>query len=449
MFYRNILGDLRQWKDRSDRKPLIIRGARQVGKTTLINMFAADFDQYIYLNLELNEDRNIFNSQYTFDETIASIFFTKNVKRDYNKTTLIFIDEIQNSAVAVSMMRYFYEKAKNLFVIAAGSLLETLLEKQTSFPVGRVEYCFMYPVTFSEFLKATQEYEAVELLNKVPVPDFAHEKILKLFHRYTLIGGMPEIIQHYYKNQDLVSLNSFYQNLMMSYFDDIEKYAKKSQAVAIIRHAIESAPFEAGQRIKFHGFGHSNYGSREMGEALRTLEKALLIRLIYPTTNVIPPAIPNYRKSPKLQFLDTGLVNYFAGLQKYYFNLKDLNTFYQGIIAEHIVGQELIANHISSSEKIYFWVREEKQANAEVDFILPFRNYLIPIEVKAGKTGTLRSLHQFIDKTNHNFAVRLYAGNVKLEQTKTISGKNFTLLNLPYYLTSQINHYIEEMFVYT
>lgn len=446
MFERTVISYLKQWKNKPERKPLILRGARQVGKTTVVNLFAKAFDYYIYLNLEQNEDRNLFNPDRTFEAILAAIFFAKNIRRDATKTTLIFIDEIQQSATAITMMRYFYEQAQELFVIAAGSLLETLFVEKENFPVGRVEYLFMYPLTFVEFLVATNETEAIALLNSVPLPIYAHEKILQLFHRYTLLGGMPEIIRRYDKQLDLVTLNPIYRNLMLAYMDDVTKYAKKSKTVNLIHHAIEHAPTEAGKRIKFHNFGYSNYGSKEMGETLRTLERALLIQLIYPTTNVIAPIIPNYKKSPKLQFLDTGLINYIAGLQEYYFSLTDLNSFYQGTICEHIVGQELIAADIMPTGKLTFWVREENQSSAEVDFVIPYDKYLIPVEVKAGKSGTLKSLHQFIDRTNHDFAVRLYAGKIALERSKTVNGKEFRLLNLPYYLTSIIDKYIEYYF---
>jgi len=442
MFTRNIAANLKQWKERAQRKPLILRGARQVGKTTAVNLFAQEFDQYLYLNLELNEERNLFNADYTFEEILAAIFLHKNIRNDKNKTTLIFIDEIQQSATAVAMLRYFYEQAPDLFVIAAGSLFDVLMEEGPNFPVGRVEYLFMYPLTFAEFLVATNEQEAFALLQQIPVPDYAHDKLLKLFHRYTLLGGMPEIIQHYSEQLDLVPLNSIYRNLLLSYGDDVAKYVRQNRLVQVVRHAIEQAPMEAGKRIKFQGFGHSNYGSRDMGEALRILEKALLLYLIYPTTSVNLPIVPNYQKSPRLQFLDTGLINYVMGLQKYYFSLADLNSFYQGVICEHIVGQELIAAGITPTGKINFWVREENQASAEVDFVVPYENYLIPVEVKAGKSGTLRSLHQFIDRTEHDCAIRLYAGNFKLEQQTTNKGKKYRLLNLPYYLVALVERYV-------
>lgn len=406
-------------------------------------MFSKNFDQYIYLNLDQHSDKSFFEYDVDFDTVLATIFFNKNLSRDPNKRTLIFIDEIQNSHQAIAMMRYFYEQANDLFVIGAGSLLETLITKKISFPVGRVEYLFMQPLSFVEFLNAIHETKSIELINTIPIPEYAHSKLLNLFHQYTLIGGMPEVVQHYARNKDIVPLNELYQNLMISYKDDVEKYARSKKSTAIIRHVISQAPFETGKRIKFHGFGHSNYGSTEIFEALSALEKTMILKLVYQTSSVKPPVIPQRKKSPKLQFLDTGLINYISGLQKYYFTMKDLNSFYLGIIAEHIVGQELIAADIFPSLQLHFWAREKKQSSAEVDFIVPFDKHIIPIEVKAGKSGTLRSLHQFMDATDHSFAIRLYSGKMNIETATTTKGKTFTLLNLPYYLTSQIISYID------
>ena len=442
MFFRTVLTELKKWSEKPDRKPLILRGARQVGKTTAVDIFAQEFNQYIYLNLEKPEDAHFFTENMPVEELIAAIFFSQNMEQGKGKS-LLFIDEIQNSPEAVKMMRYFYESAKDLHVIAAGSLLETLIGRNISFPVGRVEYLFMNPLTFEEYLNATGEHEALKLLKEVPFPAYAHERMLKLFHIYTLIGGMPEIIKKYIERKDIVTLNPIFKNLLITYMDDVEKYARNDTVAKILRHAIQAAPYEAGKRIKFQGFGSSSYGSREMGEALKTLEKAMLITLIYPTTSIDPPLIPDYRKSPRLQFLDTGLINYFVGLQEYYFNLNDLSSFYQGILAEHIVGQELQAAFSRQLRNLSFWVREKKQSNAEVDFILPFKKYLIPIEVKSGKTGTLRSLHQFVNRVEHQYAVRLYSGRPEKTETVTPEKKKYTLLNLPYYLACNINAHLE------
>jgi hypothetical protein len=443
MINRKIIYNLRQWKNAPDRKPLVLRGARQVGKTTAVEIFSKDFENYIYLNLELKGDRDIFDEAMSIEETFQAILVLKNVHLKNGKT-LLFIDEIQNSPVAVKMLRYFYEKLKDLFVIAAGSLFELMLEKsQISFPVGRVQFFYMYPLTFEEFLQAHGEDRLLEACRETPVRSFAVSKLFEWFHRYTMIGGMPEIVRHFSESKDLPSLKPKYESLLTSYLDDADKYARNPSMRQILRHCIESIPFEAGKRIKFQGFGSSNYRSREVGEALRTIERAMLIYLIYPSTALQLPLVADFKKSPKLQFVDTGLLNYFVGLQPAFFQYADLHSFYKGLIAEHIVRQELIAQDAEDNKKVLFWVREKKQSNAEVDILLPYKSYAIPVEVKSGQTGALRSLHQFVNDSVHQYAVRLYEGAFAITESRTPEGKPYKLLNLPYFLAGRIHDYLE------
>jgi len=444
MFTRNLLHELEKWKLRPNRKPLILRGARQVGKTTVVDLFAKGFDQYLYLNLEQSADAKIFNKIKDFEKLLEALFFLKNTTRSRGKT-LIFIDEIQEVPEAIRQLRYFYEKAPDLYVIAAGSLLETLLSGSLRIPVGRVEYMALRPVSFDEFLVAMDEKAALEQLQIIPLNEFAHSKLLSLFHTYTLIGGMPEIIQHYATHRDLTALGTVYQSLLVSYLDDVEKYAQNTDAIPLIRHAIRSCFMEACSRIKFQGFGRSNYNSKEMGEALRTLEKAMIIHLVYPSTNTDMPLIPDLRKSPRLHCLDTGLVNYFAGVQKEIIGTQDLNQIYKGKITEHIVGQEILAAESSVLFQLIFWVREKKSSDAELDYLLNHDGMVVPVEVKSGAAGKLRSLHQFMEQAIHDIAVRFYSGPVNLTETKTPAGKSFRLLNLPYYAVYQVKNYLNWM----
>ncbi len=438
MFNRDILKNLSGWRKKKDRKPLILRGARQVGKTTAINLFSEQFEQYLYLNLEIKAEQNIFEQNHSIEDLLQAIFFHKNQVRN-NSSILIFIDEIQNSPSAVSYLRYFYEAFPELYVIAAGSLLETLIDTHISFPVGRVEYLVMKPLSFKEFLNALSEKSSLDILNGgIPVPDFAHDKLMKLFNTYALIGGMPEIVQNYSARKDIVALSSIFDSLIVSYLDDVEKYARNRTMVNVIRHAVSNAFYEAGRRIKFQGFGNSNYKSREMGEALRVLEKAMLIYLLYPSSSVAPPLRPNTKKSPRLQVVDTGMLNYFGGFQKDLFGANGIDSVYQGKIAEHIVGQELLAAETSPLYRLQFWNREKKQSNAEVDFLIQYEGLVIPVEVKSAATGRLRSLHQFMDRAPHKYAVRIYSGPLEINQIKTFNGKEFLLLNLPFYLTGSI-----------
>jgi uncharacterized protein len=441
MFERSTLESLRIWEATPDRKPLVIRGARQVGKTTLVNIFSKDFEQYIYLNLELSRDREIFELSRSIDELVDAIFFLKGKSKSVSRT-LIFIDEIQNSTEAIGWIRYFYEEAKHLYVITAGSLLESLIGTQISFPVGRVEYLPVWPFSFLEFLKAGNEIPSIEALSIIPFPEYAHEKLLDLFRLFTLIGGMPEVIRNYLETRDLSSLTRVFDALLTSYKEDFEKYAKNSAQVHILRHAIDHAFRYAGTRITYQGFGQSNYKSREMKEALLTMERAMLLKLVFPVISTGLPLLPNLKKSPKLQMLDTGLVNYLSGSGQEVFLSRNLTDVYEGRIAEHIVGQELISMQKSMSSFIHFWTRE-KDADAEVDFVIPYQGMVIPIEVKSGAKGHLRSLHEFIDRADHAFGVRISSNPLKKEDAITRSGKKFILLNLPFYLVNKIEDYLE------
>ena len=443
MFQRNIILKLDEWRKKSNRKPLIIRGARQVGKTTVVKQFGANFEQFIYLNLELPEDRKPFEDFTNFDNLLQSLFFLKNQSLANKANTLLFIDEIQELPQALQQLRYFYEDAPDLAVIAAGSLLESLFNPDISFPVGRVEYLVIHPVSFPEFLSAIGETAALEQLKKIPLASFAKDKLMQLFQRYCLLGGMPEVIEQYVVTKDISSLNTIYESLLLSYMDDVEKYASNASQVNYIRHAMRASFAEAGKRIKFQGFGKSSYKSREMGEALRTLEKTLLLHLVFPQTSSLLPLQPDLNKSPRLQVLDTGMLNYFVGVQKEIIGSQDLSSVYQGTMIEHMVGQELLAAQYSALHGLQFWVREKNSSSSEVDYLQVFNSQLIPIEVKSGATGTLRSLHQFMDLAPHQLAIRFYAGDLKIATITTPEQKEYYLLNLPYFLVSQIDKYLE------
>jgi len=442
MFQRNAMLLLHDWKAKANRKPLIIRGARQVGKTTLINEFAKGFDTYLHLNLEKTADKELFDKNDSVEDVLTSIYLLQNKPKN-NGSVLLFIDEIQNSARAVALLRYFYEELPQIYVIAAGSLLESLIDRQISFPVGRVEYLALRPCSFSEFLGAVGETELKNALETISLPASVHGKTMRLFNEFVLVGGMPEAVAFYAQTKDLVSLNGIYETLLTGYRDDSEKYAQNSSAEHVIRHILTYGWQYAGQRIKFEKFANSNYKSREMGEAIRTLEKALLLELSYPTTSALPPIQPDLKKSPKLLWLDTGLVNYSAGLQKELFGIKDISESWKGKIAEHIVGQEIASLSTKVSEKRYFWVREAKNSQAEIDFIFQYEGQVIPIEVKSGNCSTLKSLHLFMDSSKQAVAIRFWNNPVSNDLITLPSGKKYTLYNLPFYYACQLEAFLK------
>ena len=252
---------------------------------------------------------------------------------------------------------------------------------------------------------------------------------------------MPEIVKNYAKNRDIVALSPIYDELLTSYIDDVEKYAKSKVHIKTLQHVINNIFRDAGSRITYQGFGKSNYKSREIKEAFLTLEKAFLMNLVFPVTTSDIPLLPNFRKSPKLQVLDTGLINFVAGVQNEFFGTTQLTDVYRGRIAEHITGQELAALNYTMSKRNHFWTRE-KNADAEVDFVYQFNNLIIPIEVKSGKAGKLRSLNEFMERASHPYAVRVYSEKLSIYQSKTRTGKPFHLLNLPFYLIHKIEEYL-------
>lgn len=446
-YNRSIEKKLIAWSKSPFRKPLVLRGARQVGKTTAVKQFARNFRQFISLNLE-TDDAKMFEGERNVHRLVDRIFFEKQALKE-ETDTLIFINEIQEVPAALNMLRYFYEEYPQYHVIAAGSLLESLFNQNVSFPVGRVDYLYMYPFSFAEFLEAMGEKAALAAYSTVPVPDYAVDKLMQLFHTYTLIGGMPEAVERYVLTKDILQLKPVYDTLLLSYLDDVEKYASTANQIQVMRHCIRSCFAEAGERIKFVGFGHSSYSSKDIGEALRTLSKALILHLTYPTTQTSLPFAPDLKRSPRLQVLDTGMLNYFSNVQREVFASHDLNNLYKGRIAEHVIAQELMANSDNYLQPLLFWVREKSGSNAEVDFLFSTPYGMIPIEVKSGATGHLRSLLVYMDETEVSLAVRLYAGEYRKEELVTLQGKSFILLNIPYCFAGKLQEYIAEVYAHS
>ncbi|MDZ7795483.1 MAG: AAA family ATPase [Spirochaetia bacterium] len=311
MLRRRIEKDLAEWYDREERKPLILRGARQVGKTTAIEKFAENFTQFIYLNLEKRDDRDIFSQDLPFQKLLEGIFFLKDADLQ-EESTLLCIDEIQNSPEAIAYLRFFYEEAPELPVVCAGSLLEVYIDSYSvSFPVGRVEYLYIFPLDFEEYLDNLDTTKPLEAYRKLPVPPYAHTTLMEYFHEYSMIGGMPEVCAHYRTHGDVRRLERIYEGLLTSYIDDAAKYSSSPSSYQSLRHVIESAANETGTRIKFQGFGNSNYRSREMGEALRHLKRAMFLYLLYPSTDTCVPALPRPKESPRLQIIDIQTIELF------------------------------------------------------------------------------------------------------------------------------------------
>lgn len=443
MFERIAIRYLRSWAAKEERKPLVLRGARQVGKTTLVELFAQDFDTYIYLNLEERENAELFAADYSFEDLLAGIYFKANKQQDENKRTLIFIDEIQNEPKAVQVLRYFYEKRPDLYVIAAGSLLESLMGRHISFPVGRVEYMALHPCTFVEFLKAMGQNVIAEQIEQVSLPASLHSHAMDLFKKYMIVGGLPEAVANYAQFNDLVRLNGVFNSLLSGYRDDVEKYANKPKEQDAIRYILNYGWTAAGHRIQFAKFTGSTFKAAEAGNAFRTLEKTLLLELVYPLTSSSLPILPDLKKSPKLLWLDTGLVNYVAGMQEDLLFNKDADELWNGDIAEHVVGQELLGATYNFGEKRMFWIRDAKNSQAEVDFLIRYKSHLLPIEVKTGNNAKLRSLHLFMEESKETIALRLWNGPMTSDTITKSNGETFTLYNIPLYYAGHLQQFLD------
>lgn len=442
MFARELILQLRRWRDNPRRKPLVLRGARQVGKTTLVKEFGKEFDSFLSLNLE-KDDAELFRRFSDVHDIWQYLCLKNHIVMDKDRAVLLFIDEIQEEPNAVAMLRYFYEELPWVYVIAAGSRLHSLMKQRVSFPVGRVEYMTLRPFSFLEFVNAEEGEAWADMLRNVSVPDFLHEEMISMFNTYALVGGMPEAVGEYMVSRDLERLSPIFSALLKGYNEDAEKFAKNAEQVRILRHILGTAWFSAAETITFSGFGNSSYTSMQIHDGMDLLERAFLLSLNYPVTSTSAPALPATRRSPKLMMVDTGLTNFMAGIQLEFLQNKNLIDTWRGRAAEHIVAQELrVVLDRHYREKQCFWVRDKKGATAEVDFVWQEGADIIPIEVKAGTNSHLRSLHTFVNCCERRVvAVRIWSGPLSVQDIETPQPqrKPFRLINLPFYYAGQLD----------
>ena len=438
MIKRRIIDELKEWKSGKYRKPLVLRGARQVGKTTAVNEFGRSYDNYLYFNLEDENSRDIFERNLPLDDMI-SLLYALQGQTQREGTTLLFIDEIQNSPKTVALLRYFYEKRPDIHVVSAGSLLENVVDVQTSFPVGRVQYMAMHPCSFSEFVTAMGKGHLLQIMDRPELTTSIHSELMSLFNQYSIIGGMPEAVQRYADDRDLLAVDDVYVSLLQSYKDDVEKYVRHDKLQAVVRHILATGWKAAGGSITLGNFMESHYSSKEVGDAFRLLEKAMLLQLAYPTASSTLPVIPQLRRSPKLLWLDSGLVNFAAGIRHEVIGAKDILDVWRGHFGEQVVAQELRAIRSSKGQETSYWSKDKKNSAAEVDFVWPVDSILLPIEVKTGINSHLRSLHSFIDDSPAAVGVRVWSGPFSVDDVRTtIRKKPFRLINLPFYLVGNI-----------
>ena len=409
---RDIYALLQEWKIDNNRRPLLLRGARQVGKTHVVNEFGhKEFDSFITLNFEKNpEYKNIFQSLVP-EDIIESITLFTGMSIIPGKT-LLFLDEVQECASAIMALRYFYEEKQSLHVIAAGSLLEFTIESENfRMPVGRVQYIHLFPLSFGEFLEALGE---VKLRNYISdskhlklIPDALHEKLNKYIKKYFLIGGMPAVVNQYINNHDIILCQRIQRSIIDTYLDDFGKYARKTKH-RYLKKIFNAVPTMVGKKFKYSHVDNT-LKSRDLKEALELLEMAGVVKKIKRTSGAGLPLEAGAKEQHfKVLFMDVGLLHAVNGIYLDTVQAKDFTTLFYGAVAEQFVGQELLAYQNPYSKPcVYYWAREAKNSSAELDYLFQKDRVIIPIEVKSGAIGRMKSLFMFLEKYKLDFGLKI------------------------------------------
>jgi len=432
-----------------------LRGARQVGKTYSVEQFAkTNFDIFLKINLEEKPElRNLFEKNDT-NLIINELSISLGIDLVAGKS-LLFIDEIQTCPKAIQTLRYFYEQNPDLHIIAAGSLLDhTLNEMQYSMPVGRVEFCYMYPLTFNEFLLANSQNKLVDYIKNFDFStDFSeiiHRKILEYLRLYFFIGGMPEAVNTYVESQKLTGVELIHNNIITSLKYDFAKYGTRKQQ-EYLTTVLNYSATHVGKKVKYSNIERETR-STFLKDAFHKLELSRIVHLARHTNSSGVPINEHINTEIfKPVFMDIGLVNHLGNIQL--IEIENLITKNEGSLAEQFIGQELITCSKSFYDnQLFYWTRDEKNANAEIDYIFQHHNKLYPVEVKAGKTGTLKSLHIYLWEKNLTTGVRFNldlpsVGNfsISMKNAKIENTLNYKLISLPLYLCSQISFILNKL----
>lgn len=408
---RNIDKYLTDWAQKESRKPLLLRGARQVGKTSAVRHLGSSFKSYV--EIDLNERRDL-HSIFAPQNTPQQICDALNVLLGCNIVageTLLLFDEIQECPEAINKLRYFYERYPELHVIATGSLLEFALEELPSFGVGRIESLFMYPFSFAEFLNATGN---VNLLNAIasadskhPLVEAIHTKAVALLKEFIAIGGMPEVIATYVNSHSISQCQRILDTLIMSFRADFIKYRKRIDS-SLINDAWMSIA-EQGLGKFVYSRVNSNLRTDVIKQAVQTLVMAGLANsVVHTSANGLPLGAEVDRKYTRITMLDTGIVQRLLNLDLLpYLADADATTINKGAMAEVFVAEELIkAMSPYAQTELYCWHREDKQGNAEIDFVVEKNGNIVPIEVKSGTKGAMQSMHYFMQVKNITMGIR-------------------------------------------
>ncbi len=446
------MASLEEWIGRSNRKPLILRGARQVGKSTLVSDFAEEQGLALHeINLEKHRALDPLFASFDIRRILTEIQYVCKKGAPKAPHSLIFLDEIQAAPNALAALRYFHEEYPELPIIAAGSLLEfTLSHHRFSMPVGRVEYLHLGPMTFSEFLLAKKEVALMHLLETFDFssafPVSAHQQLLELLRQFLMIGGMPEAVSRFMDTDDLAGAMQVQSSILETYQDDFPKYGSGTQ-LALVQKVFDRIPLLVGKKMKYTNVDPTHL-SRDIGAAIQLLVKAGVVsKITHSDATGIPLKASEDDRVYKPFFLDCGLLNRSCRVDWVAMDeLVSTRFINEGSLAEQFICQHLLSlENENETPRLHYWLREKKSSNSEVDFLLQMNREIIPVEVKAGKSGTLRSLHQFAYHRQNTRALR-FDTNLPAYQTvrhnvQSAGGVGaqvtYKLLSLPLYMVKQ------------
>jgi predicted AAA+ superfamily ATPase len=395
---RSCLESLIAWKSNKSKKPILLRGARQVGKSYLIReLLAPMFDKFVECNLERQPD-----IARAFSGDLSARVVLNNLQvllgQEISEHSLLFIDEIQVEPKAINALRYLYEEAPQIPVVAAGSLLEFAIGK-VGVPVGRIEFLQVSPLTFEEYLFNTEGRFFLDMLGehdlKKPLPDIFHRRGISLLREYLAIGGMPEVCQLFIDSKNLGTIESLQGNLLEAYRNDFPRYASKDPELKRISAVFERIPHIVGKPIKFVEVSRE-FQARDIRAAIDQLDMAQVISKVYRTSGNPIAALANHDRY-KLNFIDVGLMQKACGQQLKNWIISEDHYIHSGAIAEQFVGQQIKAISNIFSNQLYFWERPKSGSSAEIDYLISVNGQTIPVEVKAGARGRLRSMNEYLN----------------------------------------------------
>lgn len=410
---------LLEWKNEKRHKPLLLRGARQVGKSSAVRQLGKAFTHFVEVNFERDREiMSIFAGNLKPQDIASrlSVFYGSPI---IPGKTLLFLDEIQACPEAIHSLWFFYEDYPELHVIAAGSLLEFALKKMSSFGVGRVRSLFMYPMSFDEFLVATGHTGWADAKQSAspdnPLFEALHGKLVETFRSYLMVGGMPEAVTQWVDTGDYLKCQQVQDDIMLAYEDDFSKYETKADPM-LLRQTLRSVALQIGSKFVFSQV-QGNYRSEKIKAALELLKDAGLIRpVIHTAANGVPLGAETNEKFVKYLFLDSGLLLRLLGLEntsgpsemsRFILVSTASDLVNKGHVTEMVAGLEMLKyNTPTQRHDLYYWQNLSRGAQAEVDYVIVKDMNIVPIEVKAGTSGSMKSMYQFMSDKKLGYGIR-------------------------------------------